>query len=261
MNTTAAVQEQEQVQETVTQQDVVTEDLEPTPQDATQHIEAVNPTSEEMVGICDHIETNYDFKVDTKAVKFKFKRSIDKETKIETVREAITLAIPYPSVQGIVDIMKTGGLGLELLREAVGNVINSFARDILYEDAKGELTAATFPIEKLSWDAISKIPKVQRRVSGIAKDTWDAFAVDYCEVMPAAADKNVDQVAKAAKILVAKLIPVRTVPAILQMLIGQLAIYAENSPKIEEFAECVSFLINKAEDFLNVSDEDLLANL
>lgn len=240
----------------------VEQNQEPVQEDISQRIiEADNPSPEDMKGLVQHINVNYDYKIDTKAVEFKFKKSVDKTTGIETIRTPVELAIPYPSVEGIVAILEAGGKELELLMESMQGVVNASARDILYDDTKGALNATNFPIDKLSWKYIANIPKVQRRGGGIPKETWDKFAVDYCEVMPGATNKSIEQVANAAKILVGKLQAVRTNEPVLNLLVEMLAVYAEKSPNIEDFAECVNFLTDKAEQFLNVSDEELLANL
>tara|TARA_R110000744_G_scaffold222789_5_gene341624 strand:- start:424 stop:1167 length:744 start_codon:yes stop_codon:yes gene_type:complete len=222
-------------------------------------ITATNPSTEEMTALLDDIKINYDFDVSTKATQFNFKKSKDKDTGIETVREPVVLAMPYPSVQGIVAILEAGGKGLELLMDAMEGIVNTQARDLLQEDTA--INAATFPVEKVSWDFISKIPKAQRRGGGIPKETWEAFGQDYVEVMPDITGKTVEQIANAAKILVSKLASVKTNEPVLNLLVAQLAVYTENSPNVEEFEECVAFLLQKADTFLNISEEDLLANL
>lgn len=224
-----------------------------------QIIEVINPSSEEMSKLLENIKINYNFDVNVKPVNFNFKKSTDKETGIETIRKPVQLAIPYPSVPGIVNILERGGKELELLLEVMESAVNSAARDLLYEDET--LNAVTFPVDKVSWEAIANLPKAQRRGGGIPKETWEGFVLDYCEVMPAATGKTVEQVANAAKILGNKLAQVKTNEPVLQLLVEQLAIYLEHSPNIEEYQDCVAFLINKANNFLNVSEEELLANL
>jgi len=229
------------------------------PQPKTNIIEVQNPNEEEMKGILENIKVNYDFSVVTKPVSFNFKKSTDKVSGIETIRKPVILAMPYPSIEGVVAILEKGGKGLELLMEAIEGVVNSAARDLLYEDEK--LNAATFPVDKVSWEAIANLPKAARRGGGIPKETWEAFAQDYVEVMPAITGKTLEQVANAAKILMNKLQQVRTNEPVLNLLVEQLAVYAENSPNVEEYQDCVEFLLNKADTFLNVSSEELLANL
>lgn len=222
-------------------------------------ISVANPTPEEMVSICENIKVNYNFNVNIRPAMFNFKKSKDKLTGIETVRESVQLAIPYPSIEGIIAILEAGGKGLELLQEAVENITNTAARELLYEDLT--LTAATFPVDKVSWEAIANQPKAQRRGGGIPKEVWEGFAQDYVEVMPPVTGKSVEQIANAAKLLTGKLSAVRTNEPVLRLLVDQLAVYADNSANIADFSECVEFLLGKADTFLNVSDEELIANL
>ena len=222
-------------------------------------IEVQNPTPEEMKAICENIKVNYNFSVVTRATNFNFKKSVDKATGIETIRSTVQLAVPYPSVDGIIAILETGGKGLDLLLESMENIVNSTARDILYEDTS--LTAATFPVDKLSWEAIASIPKVQRRGGGIPKETWEEFEKDFIEVMPSVTGKNLEMTARAAKLLKDKLTGLNTNTTVLEFLVSQLGLYTEHSANISEFQECVTFLLNKADTWLNVSEEDLLASL
>ena len=224
-------------------------------------ITAINPTKEEMVALRETIATNYNFNVDVKPVKFNFKKSKDKDTGIETVREALELAIPYPSVEGIVAILEAddGGKQLELLMDSMADVVNSIAREIIFDDTK--INAANFPVDKLSWEAIANMPKSQRRGGGIPKETWEEFAQDYVAVMPQVTGKTVEQITNMARILQTKLANVKTNIPVLELVVEQLAVYAENSPQAEEFADCIEFLAKKADTLLHVSPEDLLTNL
>lgn len=222
-------------------------------------IKADNPSEEEMKALCEHVKERIPMDVEVKPVAFKFKKSKDKDTGLETVREAVELAVPYPSAVGLVKIIEVGGKQLELLMEAAESVINSAVRDHLNEDYK--LNATNFPYDKVSWEAIANLPKAQRRGGGIPKEVWEAFGTDYCEVMPAATGKNLEQVGNAAKILMGRLSNVRTNKPVLEMLVQQLAIYAGATQNLEDFQEVIDFLADKADSYLNLSDEDLLANL
>lgn len=222
-------------------------------------IEVVNPTKEEMDELRVSIKETFNFNVNVKDTTFKFKKSVDKATGIETIRKPVDLAIPYVSVEGIMAILEAGGKGLELLLDVVETTVATQAREVLYEDMS--YTAATFPVDKLSWEFIANIPKVQRRGGGIPKETWEAFAVDYIAIMPDVTGKKVEMISNMAKILVNKLVAVRTSEAVLNLCVEQLAIYADNAPNIGDYVECVEFLLNKAETLLNVDPADLLSNL
>lgn len=250
-------------------QEAVTQEQEAPEQEAqvkVVNISVENPSKEDMASITESITANYNFEVDTKAVNFNFKKSKDKDTGIETVRETVQLAIPYVSVPGLVNIIEGKELekgqpnkGLELLMDAMADVVNAAARDLLYEDIT--LNAATFPVDKISWEFIANTPKATRRGGGIPKEVWESFAQDYVEVMPDATGKTLDQVAKAAKILVNKFSAVRTNIDVLNLLTGQLAIYMDKSENAEEYSECVEFLVSKADMYVNVSPKELLESL
>lgn len=222
-------------------------------------IESVNPSEEEIAGLKEDIVANYDFSIDARATIFNFKKSKDKDTGLETVRKPVTLVLPYPSVEGIADILRAGGKQLQLLFDAVESVINSAARDLLYEDT--DLNAANFPVEKVSWKAISEIPKAQRRGGGIPKETWEEFAEDYIACMPSITGKTVEQVSRAAKIFLTKLATVKTTLPVIKLLVEQLTIYAEKAENAKDYEECIEFLLTKADTYMNLSEEDLLANL
>lgn len=233
-------------------------------------ISVVNPTVEEMTKLLEQVKVNHDFNVVVKPVNFNFKKSTDKDTGIETVRNTVQLPIPYPSVEGIIEILSAEDLDaegkptgtnkqLDLLIDAIEGIVNTQVRDLLYEDTN--LSAANFPLDKITWQFISLIPKAQRRGGGIPKEIWEEFVKDYVTVMPEATGKTIDQVTAAARILANKLALVKTNKPVLELIVSQLAIYVETSELVEEFQECVAFLLTKAETFLNVKPEELLANL
>lgn len=225
-----------------------------------------NPSKEEAIALGESIVANYDSSVTAETVKFNFKKTKDKESKVETIREAVTLVLPYVSVQGLVEIIEGKHLedgqpnkGLELLMDAMKDQVNAAARNILYEDLT--LNAANFPVEKLSWEFIANIPKVQRRGGGIPKETWEAFAEDYVSIMPEATGKEIEAVVNASKCFLAKFGNCKTQKPVLTLLMEQLAIYTANSQAAGEFQDCVAFLLNKADVLLNTTDEQLLEGL
>ena len=221
-------------------------------------IAANNPTPEQMKELTEHLNVNYDFAVNTQPTVFNFKKTKD-ESGVVTERESLQIPVPYPSVDGIVKIFEGGGKGLELLIEAIEDVVKAQARSLITDDLS--LNAGNFPMEKLSWEFIANMPKAQRRGGGIPKETWEAFAVDYVAVMPEVTGKEIDAVKNQANLLKAKFAPVKTRIQVIEYLTQQLAIYNENSPNANEYVECVTFLVEKADLLVNMSDEDMLANL
>lgn len=240
---------------TVTQE---VEEVEATGEDTTSSAPTNIPTGEELATLCANIETNYNYKVNVKPVVFNFKTRKDSDG-IEVKRDSIELPIPYPSMDGIVAILQDGGKGLELLVDAIEGIVTFQARALISDDTS--INAHNLPVDKLAWEFIANMPRAERTGGGIAKEVWEAFAEDYITVMREAANKTVEQATRAAAILKGKFSSIKTNKAVLAMLVGQLAVYADNSKRVTEFANCVEFLLNKADSLLNVTDEELLASL
>ena len=205
------------------------------------------------------IVVNFDNKLDYKEAKFGFRKVTDKETGVETKRNTVELAkIPVPSIEGIVAILEAGGKSLELLLEAVGEVVLTRARDVINENET--ITSENFDYSLLDWNAIANLEKEDRR-SGISKETWEDFAKDYVEVMPAVSGNSAEQAANAAKIFVGKFASIKTKKDVIGKLKLRLAVYAEHSPKAGEFAEVIELLFKKADKLIEAKEVSLEENL
>lgn len=205
------------------------------------------------------IRAKFNNRVDVKEVKFSFRKVIDEATKVETKRNAVELSLPVPSVEGIVAILERGGKGLDLLVEAVSDVVIGHARE--YVNDNDPISQDTFPLDKIDWDYIANLPKAERRGGGISKELWEDFGKDYIAVMPAVTGKTLEQVGRAVKILLNKFNVVRSNKPVLKLMEQQLGLYVNNTPNGEQFAECVDFLVTKVNALLNMNDEDMLGNL
>ena len=203
------------------------------------------------------IVANFNKMLDEKEVKFAFRTIKDEATGLESKRPTIEQKIPVPSVEGIIAILEAGGKQLEMLQDAVADVIYQRAREILADDEK--LTEV--PIDLLAWEIIANLPKAERKGRGIPKETWEDFSKDYIAVMPAITGKTAEQVGNAAKIFLNKFQQVKTNKPVVSLLKGQLAMYLNSSPNAESFSECVEFLMNKAETLLLADEAALLEAL
>lgn len=205
------------------------------------------------------ILVNFDNKLDYKSAKFNFREVTDKDTGVKTKRASVELdKLPVPSVEGIVAILETGGKALDLLLEAVQDIITSRARDVINDNES--VTSDNFEYASCDWNTIANLEKEDRR-SGISKETWDDFAVDYIEVMPAVSSTSKEQCANAAKIFVGKFTSIKTKKDVIAKLKLRLAMYAEHSSKAAEFAECIDFLFKKADKLIQAKEESLEDNL
>ena len=206
-----------------------------------------------------NVQANFDNTVDKVAVKFNFRKVKDEATGLESKRPSVEIELPLLSVEGIIAAFQAGGKQLDLIVEAVRDVQIARAREIINE--KEDITADNFPYAELLWETIANLPKAERRGGGIPKDTWEEFAKDYIAVMPSATGKSLDQITNASKILLNKFQAVKTNKPVLKLLKDQIGIYANTSPNAEQYSDCISFLVEKADTFLNLDEAALLANL
>jgi len=218
-----------------------------------------NPAAPSSTPAVSDVQANFDNTVDVQEVNFSFRKVTDEKTGVEYKRPTITLPVLKPSVEGLVKILETGGKGLELLLEAAADVVVSRAREIINENE--DIDATSFPYEELLWDKIASLPKAERRGGGIPKETWEEFIKDYIAVMPSLTGKTVDKVENAARNFANKFAAVKTNKKVLGLLVDQLGIYTEGATNAEQYVECINFLTEKADKLMNMSEEELLANL
>lgn len=191
-----------------------------------------------------------------KEVKFNFRKNAELGTK----RPTVALAINFLTLEGLVEILESGNeKQISLVLETLQVPILEQARAQV--DENEAISQDTLDGSKLTWEYISKLEPAARRGGGIPKETWEAFVVDYNEVMPAVTGKTTEQVARASALLGNKFAAVKTNKQVLGFLAQQLDMYFANTAKAEEFVECYEFLKNKAEALLKADDAALLANL
>lgn len=201
------------------------------------------------------ITVNADKTVDIADFSFRFKKD-----KMGNQRPKVELKLPVPSYEGIVAILEAGGKQLDLLRDAIYDVVRSVAADIVADNEK--ISQENFPVDKISWKAIAEMPKEDRRSSTIAKEVWEAFAADYLEVMPGVTNKSVEAIGNAVEVYLKKFSIVKGRKDVLGKLKEQLGLYMEHSKKAEEFQEILDLLFKRIETYMAADDvEALVANL
>lgn len=223
-------------------------------------------TEEQKQAQIAQIKANFNNLVDVKETNFFFRKVKNTvknpdgtESVVETKRPTVTIPLPIPSVEGIIEIMQAGGKQLDLLLEAVAAVVIEQAREKVNENES--VNAENFPYADLSWEKIANLPKAERRGGGISKELWDDFAEDYVEIMPGLTGKKKEAVEMAAKVFTSKFAGATTNKPVLKLLEGQLALYAANTTKGEQVLPCIEFLQNKLEKLLNTDETNLLLAL
>lgn len=198
------------------------------------------------------IAPSFDNTVDMEKVTLTFRTD-----KLGNKRPPVDFQIPRPSVEGIVAILNNadteqGKKELKLLLDSIldtqKSVLRSMVNDMI--EAGQKVTADAIDASKLLWSAIAAIPEKERAGSSISKEDWEAFVVDYVEVMPAATGKSQERVAMAASLFAKKLLSVKTNLEILGVLSTQLDIWFEASKNQEQFAEIYTFLRNRLDGYL-----------
>jgi hypothetical protein len=197
------------------------------------------------------VTANFDKTVDVKDFSFHFKKD-----KLGNKRPSVELKLPVPSVEGIVAILEKGGKELELLQDAIYDVIRSQAAAIVSDDEKA--SQATFDISKILWTTIANMPKADRRSSAIDAAVWEAFAKDYIEVMPGVTGKSAEAVTNATVVYLKKFSIVKTNKDVIGKLKDQLGLYLEHSKNADQFAEILDLLVSKADSYLSANDVELL---
>ncbi len=187
-------------------------------------------------------------------MKFRFKKD-----KMGNQRPTVELKnVPVPNENYVITILEKGGKELKLLLEVMAGTVRSAAAAIVSDDEK--ITAENFPMEKVSWEAIANQERAERAT--ISQETWEAFAKEYLEIMPALTGKTPDQLGNAIQVYLKKFAIVKTNKPVLSKLRDQLTIFVENTKNGEDFADILELLQGKLELYLNSNDVELLvANL
>lgn len=183
-----------------------------------------------------------------------------KKDKLGVKRATIELAIPVPTVEGVIQMLNDPKQ-TEYLLEVLAEQAYKAARDQVGDDAKPVNKQEELDESKLTMEALANMPKAERTGGGIGKEVWEAFSEDYIAVMPAITSKSAEQVGNACKLLIAKFQPVKTNKKVIEFLKGQLALWFSSSTNAEEFQECYEFLDAKADTLLKADEAALLANL
>lgn len=191
-----------------------------------------------------------------KEIKFNFRKNAELGTK----RPSVSLNLKFLTLQGLVAVLESGNeKQINLVLETLQVPILDQARTQV--DENETISQDTLDNSKLTWEYISNLEPAARRGGGIPKETWEAYVVDYIEVMPGVTGKTAEQVTRAASLLGNKLSSVKGNKPVLTFLREAIDLHFASSPKAEEFVDCYEFLKNKADALLQASDADLLKNL
>jgi len=187
--------------------------------------------------------------------KFIFRFKKDKE--LGTKRPNVELTVPVPSFEGIVAVLRAGGKGAEMVKEACADVIRSQVASYVAENQ--DVNQENLPLAQFTWDHIANLDRKDRRSATISEEQWAAFAEDYVTVMSKATTKKAEQLVAATKVYMAKFSMFKTEKKVLNQLKQQLAIYIEATQSEDQFSDILELLVRRLENYLAADDVTALA--
>jgi hypothetical protein len=191
---------------------------------------------------------------------FRPKKFFFKKDEVGEKRPNVDLILPYPTEDRVLEMFKDDKQRM-ILMDLINDLINDHAKLQVGDEKNPVNKQEELDITKLDLAFIASIPPGERRGGGIGKETWETFFADYVEIMPAITGKAKDNVENAAKLLVARLQPVKTQKKILDFLGGQLSLWFSKTQQAEELAEVYEFLSEKIKTLMAADEAALLANL
>lgn len=194
--------------------------------------------------------------------KFSFKKQkiMDDTLGMEVKRPPVTLNVPIPTFEGLVEALMSGDKVSQFVLDLVEEAIKDQVRSQLSDTDRPVMRQSELDTSKLTLSYIANMPKSERTGGGISKETWDEFEKDYIETMGPIRG-SVDKAAKAAKLFTGRYAQCRTEKNVLKFLQEQLATWSQNSAQVEEFADVFKYLDDRATDLINKDDPDHLASL
>lgn len=165
---------------------------------------------------------------------------VDKDTKQVVMQDGKPVQVPSNEA--------------ELIHDAVYGVIQDQIRSLVNDDEKA--SQDNFKWSEATFEFIANMPPSARRGAGIPKESWEDFAKNYIEIMPAVTSKTKEQCAQAAQIFVRKFRDAAGNLPVVEKLQTYLAMYTEApGNKAEEYPEIIEFLLKKSTDMLAAKDK------
>lgn len=189
----------------------------------------------------------------------------DKGKPVKTRRPTVKLALPLPTIEGIIEVI-TGGEAKEAERARLwlvslvsDQVIAAARAQVSPEDSdeKEVNTQDELDYSKLTLAYLTAQPLGDRRGGGIDKATWEAFGKDYIETMLTLGG-DAKKIGRQIDYLGKKFAPIKTNKPVIKKLVSFLDTYILKTANAEDFAECVDVLKKKAETLLSADDAALV---
>lgn len=198
-------------------------------------------------------------------VKFWFREPSDEAKKKDptiTKRPDLELVLPFVDQEGLINAMGKDDKVMQYVVDIVNNAIEDEARLQVKRTDNPVMSQDELDLTKLTLEYLADKPS-ERKSSGISKEEWQEFETKYNQIMPTLEGRDPDKVKKVAKIFVARLVPMKTSKPVLEAIRPMLATFfgaLDDSGK-EEFTPIYAYLEKKFDEYLAITDEDVLAGL
>lgn len=182
-------------------------------------------------------------------------------------RPSVEAVLPTLGEEDIVNILAQGGQGKQFLLAICDEQFYDFARskinELLTENAMATITAGTVASFGMSWEAMAASyleAAASARATGIPKEVWDEFMLDYQNVMTrelaSAPGMNEEKIKNAAEHLKLRFAKCRSNKKMLSKLRDYLGLWYTATSRADEFAKLFVNLDDRAKTLLAADDED-----
>lgn len=202
-----------------------------------------------------------------KETAFHFKKEKIKDADGKVIGEgkklpSVKKTLPVPSPAGILQIIEAGGKELELLQDAMFDVVYNQARMIVNsvrdKAPDQEIRPEQIDDAQLLWSVIANLSKAARRGPAISDEDWDEFGADYRAIMPGVTNKDKERIEKHIQLFKKKYQPCRNDKKALGVLQEMLQLWAANTSAMDDNLEVYEYLKERVETLLK-EEEKVLA--
>jgi len=207
------------------------------------------------------------FKSEAKDTEYHFKKEKIRNSEGEVIGEgkklpSVKFPLPVPNPEGVLEIIQAGGKELQLLMDAVEEIVYNAGRDLINDlrakNPEKEIDVSLIDLGKLAWSIIANIPRAERRGLGLSDEDWDSFAGDYRAIMPKTTGKDVDRIEKHIQLFKKKFYPCRNDKKALGVLADMLSLWGAHTSTMEDNKEVYEYLKGRV-DTLLAEEEKILA--
>lgn len=172
----------------------------------------------------------------------------------------VTVNLPIPSDEEIINFIAQGGKEAEYLREVIADAIKLAARGQINsfreENPEATVTPDVLDLSKLSFSEIAKLDKRERAVD-IPEEVWNSFYEDYRATMTALGT-DPQKVNKHIVLFKSQFRTARYDKPALGVLKDRLNMYAAKTENMADNSDVFGVLTSKLDKYLKADEKNLV---